>query len=239
MRAVNGIKQCTKCGEEKPVSEFHNSKNYVDGLNPHCKECRREYHLLNKERENARNKKWKADNKDEYRKRKKIYDRKYYEKTKESRSGIRHQYYSKNKERIKERFKERLVYDKEHHLELKRACNSRRYKNDIQYKLGILLRGRLRSVLNGGIKSGSSVRDLGCTIEELKEHIESLFTDGMSWDNHGKYGWHIDHILPLSSFDLTDREQLLIAVNYKNLQPLWAKDNLSKGAKIEIHKKIS
>jgi hypothetical protein len=60
--------------------------------------------------------------------------------------------------------------------------------------------------------------------------MESLFLEGMSWDNYGK--WHIDHIRPCSSFDLSDTEQQKICFNYKNLQPLWAEDNLRKGAKV-------
>ena len=65
----------------------------------------------------------------------------------------------------------------------------------------------------------------------LENNLESKFQSGMTWDNWALDGWHIDHIKPLASFDLTDRNQLLEACNYTNLQPLWAKDNLSKGAK--------
>ena len=90
----------------------------------------------------------------------------------------------------------------------------------------------MRSGLHRGIKrnqkAGSAVSDLGCSIPEFKIYIESLFQKGMTWDNWSTHGWHLDHIIPLSSFDLTDREQFLIACNYKNLQPLWAKDNLKK-----------
>ena len=71
--------------------------------------------------------------------------------------------------------------------------------------------------------------DLGCTIPELKQYLESKFQEGMTWENWGVHGWHIDHIIPLSSFDLTCREQFLKVCHYTNLQPLWAKDNLSKG----------
>ena len=67
---------------------------------------------------------------------------------------------------------------------------------------------------------------------QLKEHIEKQFVDGMSWDNWALDGWHIDHIKPLASFDLTDRQQLLEACHYTNLQPLWAKDYLSKSDNI-------
>lgn len=65
---------------------------------------------------------------------------------------------------------------------------------------------------------------------ELKQHLEKLFQPGMTWENWSRDGWHIDHIVPLSSFDLTDREQFLKACHFSNLQPLWAKENLSKAA---------
>ena len=76
------------------------------------------------------------------------------------------------------------------------------------------------------IKSKRTEELLGCTIEEAKAHLASLFTDGMSWDNHGE--WHIDHIRPCASFDLTDPEQQKQCCHYTNLQPLWAADNLAK-----------
>ena len=109
--------------------------------------------------------------------------------------------------------------------------NNRR-KTDIQFKLQAILRSRLYSAVKDNRKKGSAVKDLGCTIEQLKQHLESKFQPGMSWDNHTLDGWHIDHIKPLSSFDLSDRKQLLEACHYTNLQPLWAKDNLTKSDKI-------
>jgi hypothetical protein len=69
---------------------------------------------------------------------------------------------------------------------------------------------------------------VGCSYVELRKLIESKFTEGMTWENWSVNGWHIDHIKPLSSFDLTDTEQLKEACSYNNLQPLWAKDNLKK-----------
>jgi hypothetical protein len=104
-----------------------------------------------------------------------------------------------------------------------------RRKKDPIYKLGLALRSRLNNAIRNNQKKGSAVRDLGCSIAELKQHLESLFQPGMTWENWTFKGWHIDHIIPLSAFDLTDREQLLKACHYTNLQPLWAKDNLSKG----------
>ena len=133
-----------------------------------------------------------------------------------------------------------LPKNKKHKKEWRRSATGRewinnrhneRYKTDIQYKLRVLLRSRIHSAVDGSFKSGSAVHDLGCSIFELKKHLESLFLPGMTWSNWSFDGWHIDHIKPLSSFDLTSRNQLLEACNYTNLQPLWCKDNLAKGGK--------
>jgi hypothetical protein len=70
---------------------------------------------------------------------------------------------------------------------------------------------------------------IGCSIEHLKDYLQSKFENGMTWENYGK--WHIDHIRPCASFDLTDIEQQKICFNYKNLQPLWAEDNFKKSDK--------
>jgi hypothetical protein len=106
-----------------------------------------------------------------------------------------------------------------------------RLKRDPVYKISRNLRRAIWGFVNGELKTGSAVRDLGCSIDELRSHLENMFQEGMTWDNYGE--WHIDHIVPLSSFDLEDREQLLKACHYTNLQPLWALDNLRKGAKIQ------
>lgn len=108
-----------------------------------------------------------------------------------------------------------------------------RLRNDINFKLSVYLRNRLNSALRGNIKNGSSVKDIGCSLEEFKIYLESKFKPGMTWKNWSRSGWHIDHIRPLSSFDLTNREHFLEACHYTNLQPLWAVDNLKKGAKYE------
>jgi len=84
----------------------------------------------------------------------------------------------------------------------------------------------------GGAKENKTVELLGCSIEECKSYLESKFIEGMSWDNHGLYGWHIDHIIPCASFDLTDPAQQQKCFHYTNLQPLWAEENLKKGCKI-------
>ena len=80
-------------------------------------------------------------------------------------------------------------------------------------------------------KVQSTIELIGCTIEELRSHLESQFVNGMSWDNYGRTGWHIDHIRPCASFDLSDPVQQRQCFHYSNLQPLWAADNIRKGSR--------
>ena len=114
-----------------------------------------------------------------------------------------------------------------------------KYKNDIGFKLRICFSSRLRAALKSfGIKKNKKTEDilkqnLGYTLSDLKEHIESLFANGMSWDNYGK--WHIDHILPVASFkckSMADSE-FKKCWSLGNLRPMWAKDNIKKGAFLE------
>jgi len=112
----------------------------------------------------------------------------------------------------------------EYYLSL--ADKSARVKADPRQKLMHSLRIRLLRALKRNSKTGSAVRDLGCSIDYFMEYIANKFQEGMTWDNHGE--WHLDHIKPLYQFDLTDREQLLEALHYTNYQPLWAIDNLRK-----------
>src|SRR3990167_2799018 len=149
-------------------------------------------------------------------------------------------YRLKNADKIAEYKKE---YNKEYRFENKNkiAEYQKEYQkekliSDVQFKLCQRLRTRLWLALKKNKKSGSAVRDLGCTVEELKFYIESQFQEGMSWENWGRAGtekkWNIDHKIPLAFFDLTDKEQFKQAVHYSNLQPLWAVDNIRKRDKV-------
>ncbi len=111
----------------------------------------------------------------------------------------------------------------------------RRYKqskkDNPQYILIKSIRSRLYKFFKNNKLSKRSTKDLiGCSEIELKEHIESQFIDGMTWENHGFYGWHLDHKIPLSSAKTMD--ELYSLCHYTNLQPLWWQDNLSKGNRI-------
>lgn len=105
--------------------------------------------------------------------------------------------------------------------------------SDPVYKMELTCRKRVQNALKRkNIDKLTRFVDLiGCSYKELKDHIESQFQPGMTWGNHGLYGWHVDHIKPCASFDLSDPEQQKECFHYSNLQPLWWRENLSKGAK--------
>lgn len=120
------------------------------------------------------------------------------------------------------------VYMKAYHQSPKYKA----YNQEPRRRISNSLRSRLYKAINNDQRAGSAIRDLGCTINELKTRLEALFQPGMNWDNWAFDGWHIDHIKPLASFDLADREQFKRACHYTNLQPLWAAENMSKGAAV-------
>ncbi len=91
------------------------------------------------------------------------------------------------------------------------------------------MRCRTRLALKGSYKDKSTIEYLGCTISELKAHLESKFKEGMNWNNYGK-GWHIDHIKACAKFNLEKEVDRKKCFHFSNLQPLWASNNLSKGA---------
>lgn len=152
--------------------------------------------------------------------------RKYSEKNSEKIKLYQQKYKKENKEKFSQYFKKyrlkNLEKKKKYHSEYEKA----RRKLDVNFRLTQNLRARLRGAIKRNQKSGSAIQDLGCSIEELKQHLESKFQIGMTWDNYGE--WHIDHVVPLSKFDLTNKNQVKEACNYTNLQPLWAEDNFRK-----------
>jgi len=132
-------------------------------------------------------------------------------------------------------------YAKQYRIEHREELNNKavqRRKENINTRLKTYLRARLVKALRGNFKSGSTVKDLGCSISFFKEYIESLFYGDMRWDNWGKV-WELDHIEELCTFDLTNRDQFLIACNYTNFQPLTIEDHRKKtNAEIKRRSKL-
>jgi hypothetical protein len=156
------------------------------------------------------------------------YNKEYAIKNKESIKQKRQLRAAQNKHKISEVCNAWKAKNKLYIREYNRKYTMQRYNSDPIFALKLNQRTRIRAALKS-TKSAKTNELLGCSFEELKIYIQSLFIEGMSWENMGK--WHIDHIVPLAAFDLNSKENQMIAFNYQNLQPLWAIDNLKKGAK--------
>lgn len=144
------------------------------------------------------------------------------------------EYYAKNKESILERKRKQRKTPEAR--KKSRETENARYNSDIKFRLVKNLRNRLFKFFKGTRKSESTAVLLGCSREFLITHLEKQFTDGMNWDNYG-FGvdkWSIDHIKPLSLFNLKNPEELKVAAHFTNLQPMWCSDNFSKGNKYDI-----
>ena len=179
---------------------------------------------------------------EEKKQRKKKYMKTWREKNREAIAEYAREWHKNNRETILEQKKE---YRKNNREVINKYKNNR-YSTDLNYKM----RENLRNVLHNKLKrhlikettpefsyTKSSLSYLGCTVEELKTYIENQFEDGMTWENWAYDGWHLDHIIPCSSFDLTKKKEQKKCFHYTNLQPLWAEDNLSKGSKLNWSKK--
>ncbi len=232
-------KSCSKCKVEKSVLDFYRSATCKDGISSWCKSCysirRKKYYHTHKERELALQKCWRENNPDYLQEWRTAHPEKIrqYTQTSLNRHPERHKEHLRkwrenNAEHIKKYQQAWLENNREYVRVRYNKYRKEKYKNDINFRLAYSIRTRLRLALKGCVKHKCSLEYLGCTIDHLKTHLESQFQPGMSWENYGK--WHIDHIRPLSSFDLTDENQLSSACRFTNLQPLWKKDNLRKGS---------
>lgn len=108
--------------------------------------------------------------------------------------------------------------------------DARKYRSTVNGKLKSNLARKMNYAIHG-MKAADVVGLTGCTIEFLRGYLESKFKPGMTWENYGKFGWHVDHIVACAKFDLSDPEQQRKCFHYSNLQPMWAKENHSKGAR--------
>lgn len=205
-------KICKKCGIEKPLEDFP-IRRANGGYDPWCKDCR-----------NKANREYRRTHQEQF-------------------NEMRRRYYQKNINKMRQ---EKIAYGANHKTQ--KAAYDREYRqrnkahrrklirnwerHSLETKIRRNLRRRLSHALNGEIKSAHTLELIGCTIEQLKHHLESLFQPGMTWENYGKFGWHIDHIQPCCFFDLSKPEEQRRCFHYTNLQPLWWHDNLVKGKKI-------
>lgn len=223
-------KICFKCYQIKLLAEFNTSDKKFTKF---CKKCNNvsklNYYYRNRE------KILELQKTDDYRKKKRNHYHenkdlvlKYLLLNRERVKKHRQKYYLKNKEKI-------LLKSKLYHKINRSQVNTKareKLKNNVKFRLIKRLRNRLTCFLKykGIRKNYKFFQYIGCSIEELKIHLEKQFKPGMTWDNYGYYGWHIDHIIPLNSASTI--EKLSELCHYTNLQPLWAKENISKKDRI-------
>jgi len=215
------IKERTKAYRKQNREKIKERKKAYRKQNAEkIKEQGKAYYEQNREKIKA----WREQNAEKIKERHKAYREQNREKIKERKKAYRKQ----NAEKLKGQMK---AYHKQNR-DKARIYQRNKRKTDPNFRLANNLRGRVRQALNGKSKSKNTLKLLGCSVDFLKKYLENQFQAGMSWDNYGYNGWHIDHILPCASFDLSDPKQQQKCFHYSNLQPLWAKDNISKGAKI-------
>jgi hypothetical protein len=205
------VKVCKKCGIEKDISEFDQKKGAKDGHTSRCKICRRNYFNeynntpinLIRRREKSKENYWK-NHENEL--------KKASEKHKKN-SEQEKEYRKNNRKKISQREKNR-------------------YHEDVLFRIKTNMRNRLKLFLKSKNlnKKNTTLNIVGADPKTIKEYIEQKFTDGMSWENYRYDGWHIDHIIPLSS--AKTEEEIYKLSHYTNLQPLWAEENLKKRNKI-------
>jgi len=161
-------------------------------------------------------------------------DKRNYHKHKKKKSEFYKVWAKENKDHLKNYSKQWNIDNREHVNEYKRNYERKRRAEDPKYRLGVRTRTAVYTCLKEAnvAKYRSTFDTLGYTIEELMSHLESLFTDGMTWDNYGE--WHVDHIIPMSSFTFESvyDDGFKDCWRLSNLQPLWGEDNLSKGTKL-------
>jgi hypothetical protein len=197
------------------------------------------WYQKNKERKQAQSKEWYKKqqelNSDLYikdKERRQKSRKKRYQLNKEKESSYSKEWYQKNKEKKKTQRKEWYQENREAIKERRSKRRKEQYNSDPNYKLSCLLRSRIYETLKAvnASKNHRTNELIGCTISEARLYLESLFEKGMTWENNTHDGWHIDHIIPCTYFNLNDIEEQKKCFHYTNLRPLWASENLSKSS---------
>ncbi len=209
------MKRCTKCGEVKALTEFSVRSRAKDGRQFNCKACDKQYHDATRERIVARM-------------------RVYNTRIRDKRIAYCRAYYAKNRSSLLAYFRTRYITHRKQLIKKGVAYTKKRRRESVQVRIRDALRNRVFCTIHRGHKSAPTLALIGCSFDHFVAHIEGQFAPGMTWDNYGRKNgiqcWEIDHKRPCSSFDLTDPQQQRECFNFRNCQPLWAKDNATKGS---------
>lgn len=207
-------KVCSKCKKNLSTDMFSkcSSPKFKDGLQYQCKKCRSEYYEDHREKYLLLKKIHKTENPEEN----KIRKKKHYEKD-----------------------KQKILNQSKSWRERNKGYRKKRYSEDILYRLRCIQRSRFTAWFGSKGVIKSSILHIGCSYDHLKQHLESKFLPGMSWDNYGfgENKWNIDHIIPLIAFNPENEQHRVLACHYMNLQPLWQNENFSKGGRYPHEKR--
>jgi len=206
-----------------PIKKKRYDKKYKVTHKKEVRERLKKYYKKNRKKLLKQMKLYRELHKIKMKRYQKLYQENHKEKNKEYQQIYRKKY--KEQLRIKD-----CKYKKLNREHYNKYWNNKR-KNNIHFKVKWYISNRIRSALKGNPKLSTTMKLVGCSIDKLKKHLESKFQLGMFWNNYGK--WHIDHIRPCASFDLSKPEEQRKCFHYINLQPLWAKDNMKKNDKYE------
>jgi hypothetical protein len=235
---LNNKEKLIQKRKEYRLNNKEKQKQYKKEYYLNNKEKQKQYYLNNKEKQKQYKKEYYLNNKEKIKQKTKEYCLNNKEKIKQWRLNNREKiiqqkkkHYLKNKKHYNQKCKQWRLNNKKHIREYYHKYEKERFKIDPNYKLIKYTRNRIKSVLKGIYKSKSTIKLLGCSIEECWQHLESKFQPGMTRENHGL--WHVDHIRPCALFDLKCPVQQLACFHYTNLQPLWAIDNIKKGARYD------
>ena len=237
-------KTCTKCGIEKSVDEFYKHKGCKYGFSPLCKKCHsenaKEYYQINAKKIKEKIKKYRENNPERIKESRK----KCYENTKEKRKEYYRKWLEKNPEKKKEGDKkyrenhreERKIYIQNNRVKINEQSNKwfKERRNDPVFRLNYNIKCAISTSLKGNKNGRSWEKLVGYTCQELNEHLEKQFKDGMCWENYGRNGWVIDHRIPKSLFNITSVKSkgFKKCWSLENLQPLWKEENREKSNKI-------
>ena len=178
----------------------------------------------------------------------KNYRKEYYIKYRAKILKEQKEYYADNPDKLEEQ----TIRRREYHTKYKEYFKAHRQKPEVKkqiqatarkyqknkrktdpiYKIRMCLSSRLNHALRGELKAANTMKLVGCSVEFLKQYLENQFKPGMTWQNHTVTGWHIDHIMPCSIFDLSKPEKQKECFHYTNLQPLWYDENIRKSNKV-------
>ena len=188
------------------------------------KQWKKEYRLKHKERDQQTKKLWRLKNKEKIKEQMRLYRLKHKERDKK----YSKEYRIKNLEKIKKRMKLYRIRSREKIATYVRT----KFQNDLRFRTLMNLRHRIYMALKGTVKSKRTIDLLGTSIDNLWIHLEKTFKPGMTKNNYGKI-WQVDHKIPCAAFDLTKPKEQVKCFHFTNLQALFVKENLSKGAKLE------